>query len=71
MVLLKYSEKRDVMSLFLKDKITLYYTRIKFYAQVGFFTNLSLMTNTATNPFPLKTIPILAANYDDCFYQRL
>ena len=52
-------------------EIILYYTRIKFHAQVGFFTNLSLMTNTATNPFPLTTMPITAANYDDCFYQRL
>ena len=31
-----------------RDKIILYYIRIKICAQVGFFTNLSLMTNTAT-----------------------
>ena len=31
-----------------RDKIILYYTRIKIKARFGFFTNLSLMTNTAT-----------------------
>ena len=31
-----------------RDKIILYYTGIKIEARVGFFANLSLMTNTAT-----------------------
>ena len=35
------TRERDTM-------IILYYTKIKIPAQVGFLTNLSLMTNTAT-----------------------
>ena len=44
----------------LEDKIILYYTRIKISAQVGFCTNLSLMTNTAT--LNTSNNKIIAAN---------
>ena len=42
------------VSMIRKDKIMLYYTRIKIEAQVGFFTNLSLRETR---------IQIIAVNY--------